>query len=315
MQLQTKIWILTLAVFAAVAAVAAVIGFYLERKQRVQKRLWKEAPAASAPGAPVQASTVTGALTGWIDEDFAAGLIDPNKRSSLRVELVRAGFFAPEAVSIFMATKIVSTGGLAVLGFIGAGVMWPDSTFLVKALSVAALAYLGYLLPDIVIARIRKRVETAYRIAFPDLLDLLIVCTDAGLSINAALDRVSMEFQDAYRPLGVNMSIALSEIRSGRSFPDALEKLSDRLGIDEAQSFTTLIKQSIELGADIGDAMRVFANEMRSRRLLRAEEYANTLPVKMLLPLGLFIFPVLMMMVMGPAVIKIMAMFRDLNGG
>ena len=69
---------------------------------------------------------------------------------------------------------------------------------------------------------------------------------------------------------------------------------------------------AVELGADIGDAMRVFANEMRSKRLLRAEEYANTLPVKMLLPLGLFIFPVLMMMIMGPAVIKVMAMFRGM---
>jgi tight adherence protein C len=314
MQLQTKIWILSLSVFVAVAAVAALVGFYLERKQRVKKRLWKEAPAAAATGAPVQSSNVAGALTEWIDEDFV-GLIDPNKRSTLRMELVRAAFFAPEAVAIFMASKILTTVLMAVLGFVAIGVMWPDTGVLFKALILVVLAYLGYLLPDIIVARRRKRVETAYRIAFPDFLDLLIVCTDAGLSINAALDRVSTEFHDAYPPLGVNLSIALSEIRSGRSFPDALEKLSDRLGIEEAQSFTTLIKQSIELGADIGDAMRVFANEMRSKRLLRAEEYANTLPVKMLLPLGLFIFPVLMMMVMGPAVIKVMAMFRDMHGG
>lgn len=314
MQLQTKIWILTLSVFLAVAAVAALLGFYLERKQKVQKRLWKEAPTSAVAGAPGQAGGVAGALTGWIDEDFL-GLVDPNKRSSLRIELVRAAFFSPEAVVAFMASKLIVTVVMAVLGFLAVGVFWPQSELLFKAVVLIALAYLGYLLPDIIVARRRKAVETAYRIAFPDFLDLLIVCTDAGLSINAALDRVASEFHESYPPLGVNLSIALSEIRSGRSFPDALEKLSDRLGIEEAQSFTTLIKQSIELGADIGDAMRVFANEMRSKRLLRAEEYANTLPVKMLLPLGLFIFPVLMMMVMGPAVIKVMAMFRNMHGG
>lgn len=314
MQLQTKIWVLTLFVFLAVAAVAAVGGFYLERRQRVQKRLWKEAPSPVVVGAPVPSSNVAGALSGWIEEDFA-GLINPNKRSALRVDLVRAAYFAPEAVGIFVAAKLFMAAVLAVLGFIAIGYSWPDMPFLTKALAIVVSAYLGYLAPDIFIARRRRQVEANYRIAFPDFLDLLIVCTDAGLSINAALDRVSAEFYEAYRPLGINLSIALSEIRSGRSFPDALEKLSDRLGIDEAQSFTTLIKQSIELGADIGDAMRVFANEMRSKRLLRAEEYANTLPVKMLLPLGLFIFPVLMMMIMGPAVIKVMAMFRGIQGG
>jgi tight adherence protein C len=314
MQLQTKIWVLTLFVFLAAAAVAAIVGFYLERRQRVQKRLWKEAPSPVVVGAPIPTSNVAGALSGWIEEDFA-GLINPNKRSSLRVDLIRAAYFAPEAVGVFVAAKLFMVVVMSVLGFIALGYFWPDMPLLTKALAVVVSAYLGYLIPDIYIARRRRQVEANYRIAFPDFLDLLIVCTDAGLAINAALDRVSEEFYEAYRPLGVNLSIALSEIRSGRSFPDALEKLSDRLGIDEAQSFTTLIKQSIELGADIGDAMRVFANEMRSKRLLRAEEYANTLPVKMLLPLGLFIFPVLMMMIMGPAVIKVMAMFRGIQGG
>lgn len=314
MQVQIKIWVLTLSVFLAVAAIAALAGFYLERKQRVQKRLWKEASAPAVVGAPLPTSHVVGALTGWIDEDFA-GLVNPNKRASLRVQLVRAAFFSPEAVTIFVAAKLLLAVFLAAVGFIAIGYYWPELPFFGKGSGLVTLAYLGYLAPDIVVARRRKNVAANYRIAFPDFLDLLIVCTDAGLAINAALDRVSAEFHEAYRPLGVNLSIALSEIRSGRSFPDALEKLSDRLGIDETQSFTTLIKQSIELGADIGDAMRVFANEMRSKRLLRAEEYANTLPVKMLLPLGLFIFPVLMMMIMGPAVIKVLAMFRSMQGG
>lgn len=314
MQLQTKIWILTLSVFLAAAALAALAGFYLERRQRVQKRLWKEASASVVAGAPVPASNIAGALTGWIDEDFA-GFINPAKRSSIRTDLVRAAFFSPEAVTIFVAAKLFLSVVLAVLGFLAIDHYRPGLPLFARGLGVVALAYLGYLAPDIFIARRQKTVEANYRIAFPDFLDLLIVCTDAGLAINAALDRVSSEFYETYRPLGVNLSIALSEIRSGRSFPEALEKLSDRLGVDEAQSFTTLIKQSIELGADIGDAMRVFANEMRSKRLLRAEEYANTLPVKMLLPLGFFIFPVLMMMIMGPAVIKVLAMFRGMQGG
>ena len=108
------------------------------------------------------------------------------------------------------------------------------------------------------------------------------------------MDRISGEITQQNRYLGTNLQIMGAETRAGRSTIDALASLADRLGLDEARSLAAMLRQSIELGTDVGDALRVFSDEMRDRRLLRAEERANQLPVKMVAPLGLFIFPVIL---------------------
>ena len=97
-----------------------------------------------------------------------------------------------------------------------------------------------------------------------------------------------------------------AEMRAGRSTVEALESLADRLGLDEARSLVLVLRQSVELGSDIGEALHVFSDEMRSKRLLRAEEAANKLPVKMTLPMGLFIFPVILLVVLLPIGIRLM---------
>jgi tight adherence protein C len=146
----------------------------------------------------------------------------------------------------------------------------------------------------------------SYRLAFPDLLDLMVVCIDAGLSLEAALDRISPQMMDQNRALGTNLMLLGAEVHAGRSTIEALDSLADRLGLDEARSFTALLRQSIELGTDLGNALRVFSDEMRDRRLFRAEERANQLPVKMVGPLGLFIFPVILMTVLLPVILRLM---------
>jgi tight adherence protein C len=148
-----------------------------------------------------------------------------------------------------------------------------------------------------------------YRQLFPDLLDLMVVCVDAGLSLEAALERISLEMMKQSRALGMNLVLLGAELRAGRSMSEALAALAERLGLDEARSFAAMLRQSIELGTDIAVALRVFSDEMRDRRLLRAEERANQLPVKMTVPLGVFIFPVILMVIMFPLLVQIMAAF------
>src|SRR5438046_3527886 len=101
-----------------------------------------------------------------------------------------------------------------------------------------------------------------------------------------------------------------SEMRAGRTLSDALESFAERLGLDEARSFVSMLRQSIELGTDVGTALRVYSDEMRDRRLMRAEERANQLPVKMVLPLGLFIFPVILATVMIPVILRLMSALK-----
>ena len=138
------------------------------------------------------------------------------------------------------------------------------------------------------------------------MLDLMVVCVDAGLSLEAALDRISGEIARQNRYLGTNLLIAGAEQRAGRSMVDALGSLADRMGLDEAHSLVAIMRQSIELGTDVGEALRVFSDEMRDRRLMRAEERANALPVKMVGPLGLFIFPVILGLILLPVILRLL---------
>ena len=169
---------------------------------------------------------------------------------------------------------------------------------------VALIAILG---PDAYIARRQTLRQQEYRLAFPDLIDMLVVCTDAGLSLDAAFARINPEVAKQSRALGINLTLLGAETRAGRSTADALGTFADRLNIDEVRAFVITLRQSLELGTDIGDALRVFSDEMRAKRLLRAEETANKLPVKMVLPLGGFIFPVILMLILLPVMLRLMA--------
>jgi tight adherence protein C len=150
--------------------------------------------------------------------------------------------------------------------------------------------------------------------AFPDLIDMLVVCTDAGLSLNGAFARIEPEVSKQSRALGMNLMFLGAETRAGRSIADALGTFADRLNLDEARAFVILLRQSVELGTDIGDALRVYSDEMRAKRLLRAEENANKLPVKMVVPLGGLIFPVIMVVIMLPVVLRLMAIAYQVAG-
>ena len=131
-----------------------------------------------------------------------------------------------------------------------------------------------------------------------------------GSGLEAALERISSEITRQNKALGTNLVLYGAETRAGRSTMDALDSLADRLGLEEARSFAGMLRQSIELGTDISEALRVFSDEMRDRRLLRAEEQANKLPVKMVAPLGACIFPVILMTVMLPVIVRLMSVMK-----
>jgi tight adherence protein C len=168
----------------------------------------------------------------------------------------------------------------------------------------------GFAGPDAYLTRRQRFLAGRYRQAFPDLLDLLVVCIDAGMTIEGAFGRVQAEIMKRCRELGKNIELMGAEMRAGRSTIEALDSLADRLNLDEAGSFVTMLRQSIELGSDTAEALRVFSDEMREKRLLRAEETANKLSVKMVIPLGLFIFPVVLLVIMLPVIIKLLAVLR-----
>ena len=152
--------------------------------------------------------------------------------------------------------------------------------------------------------RIAKN-KSEHRSGFPDFLDLMVVCADSGLSMEASLERVGRELGDTYPSLCANIHMTNLEIRAGKSMTDALEHFADRLGLDEARAFATLIQQSAELGSSITDALRVYSDDMRHKRLSRAEEKAYSLPAKLALPMMLCIFPTIFVIIMLPVAVRL----------
>ncbi len=164
---------------------------------------------------------------------------------------------------------------------------------------------LGYLAPSLYLDRRIAARRLEHQAGFPDFMDLLVVCADAGLSMEASLDRVGRELGMSYPSLAANIHMANLEIRAGRTMTEALEHLGDRLGLEEARSFATLIAQSDELGSSISDALRVYSDDMRHKRLSRAEEKAYSLPAKLAVPMMVCIFPVLFVVILCPVIVRV----------
>ncbi|TJV62746.1 MAG: type II secretion system F family protein, partial [Mesorhizobium sp.] len=164
-------------------------------------------------------------------------------------------------------------------------------------------------IPSILLDRFENGQKQIYRRGFPDFMDMMITCADAGMSLEAAVERVSQELAGTHKWLGIQLSIMTLQLRAGKPLREALRELSDRVGLDEARALAVLFRQSEELGTSLTDALRVYSEEMRSQRILSAEERANALPVKMMIPLGLCIFPVVMMVIMLPVIIRMKGVF------
>jgi len=220
----------------------------------------------------------------------------------LRQRLVQAGIFDARAVGFFFLTRGILAVGLGGVAFAVAplmaasGLLWP---------LVGIGGLIGYLAPSMVLDRIVARRRQEYRSGFPDMMDLLVVCADAGLGMSAAFERVGRELGDSYPNLSANIHMANLEVRAGRNMSEALEHFGDRLGLAEARSFATLIQQSDELGSSITDALRVYSEDMRHRRLSTAEEKAYALPSKLAIPLMVCVFPVLFVVILLPVFVRI----------
>jgi tight adherence protein C len=220
----------------------------------------------------------------------------------LRRRLMSAGYYDPKAVAYFFLCRTVLAIVLSMLVFFFAPTV-PGSPVLWMFMGVGGVA--GYLGPSLYIDNRIKARQDEHQQGFPDFLDLLVVCADAGLSMEASLDRVGRELGASYPSLTANIHMANLEIRAGRTMSEALEHLGDRLGLEEARSFATLIQQSEELGSSITEALRVYSDDMRHKRLSRAEEKAYSLPAKLSVPMMLCIFPTIFVVILLPVVVRL----------
>jgi tight adherence protein C len=243
-------------------------------------------------------------------------LVDETNRSLMQRRLLQAGFMGPGVVRNYFAIRFFLTLGLPI-GFLLLAPLFGASLSNQKVVFAAlGLCVAGLYLPTLWLSRRIANRQRAIAEGFPDALDMMVVCVEAGLGLDAAFNRVGAELTRAHPALATHLALVSLELRAGKSRADALRNLADRIGLDEINSFVTLMIQSDSLGTSIGQTLTVHADEMRNKRVMRAEEAAHKLPVKLTIPLVVFILPCLITVIMLPGIIGIIRkLLPALSGG
>lgn len=231
---------------------------------------------------------------------------DDHELTELRAKLMGAGYRDQNAVTYFWGVKLLLLGGAPLLFILAPDPPWYAAlSTLHQVFVIVVIAALGFYLPNVwLTGRIQQRQASIIE-GFPDALDLLVVCVEAGLGLDAAIRRVGEEIQLTHPILSDELQYLSLQLRSGLTRQNALRQLGQRINIEEVRSLVALLIQTDRFGTSVAQALRVHSDSMRKKRFHRAEEIAAKLPAKMMLPLIVFIFPVLFIVILGPAGIQV----------
>lgn len=300
-----------------VATVLLIVGMFVYlRRSEASRRL--DTVIASPLAAPQPA-----APSPWIEtvERIARPLAklslpdDEWKESELRRRFVHAGLRHPAAPSVFFGVKTVLCFGLPLaFWFARIAFGWQMETTNVIFVGALLLAF-GYYAPNFALNRmIRERQREIFE-SFPDALDLLTICVEAGLGLDAALTRVATEIRLESPTLADELELVTLEMRAGAGKERALRNLALRTGVEDVDTLVAMLIQSEKFGTSIGESLRIHSDMLRTKRQQRAEETAAKIAVKLVFPLVLCIFPSILIVVGGPAVISIGKTFATVFGG
>ncbi|MCW3797183.1 type II secretion system F family protein [Sphingomonas sp. BN140010] len=305
--------------FVAVVAVSFAGASALAAREVTRRRVAEAGVATGrfgAEGTSLRADTGESAWARLVEtiEKRGLSLVD-SKDESLRAKLVAAGFTAPYAPRLYTLIRLALVIGLPLLSF-GMLLLSGSSPGLVKLYFMLVIsAAFGLYMPALFVQAKAERRREALVHAFPDALDLLLVCVEGGLGLEAAFARVGMELTHAHPLLAEQFGEVVLELRAGRSREDALRRMADRAGVDEIRAFATLLIQSTKLGSSIGQTLRTYAAEMREKRRMRAEEKAHRLPVLLSVPLVACMLPTMIGVLMLPAAIRVVRSLVPALGG
>jgi tight adherence protein C len=229
-------------------------------------------------------------------------------QSELKLKLIRAGYRSRDAVAIYLFAKLAMAlgGGGFFFFLVFAGGTYKDKPT-IAILSVVGIMLFGWLLPNILVVNQAVKRKTELRKGMPDALDLMVICAEAGLSLDASVDRVSKEIGQSYPILGEEFALTSVELGLLPERTKALQNLGDRVDLQSVVSLVNTLIQTERYGTPLAQALRVLAGEMRDERMMKAEEKAARLPAVMTVPMILFILPTLFIIIIGPAAIKVMA--------
>ncbi|MDI6813654.1 MAG: type II secretion system F family protein [Deltaproteobacteria bacterium] len=301
------LWVIWGTVFFAVFLLTFTVTALWGRRQRVKERMETQGPVSGASTTLLRPTETAHPVAGWFIDWFAKSgqyaMGDLKKVSELRRHLIIAGFRNPKAPAVYFGLKLISAFLLPLpilLFFIIKGKVTP--IYIMMAFSFSLL---GFILPTKLLDfRVNRRQERLDK-ALPDILDLFVICMEAGLALNATINRVADEVRNSYKEFSDELLITSTEVRTGIPWDEAFDNLARRTEVQSVKSMVALIIQSDRLGASIATALRNHSEFVRTQRILRAEEKAAKLPIKMIFPLLFCIFPAIIIVVVGPGIIHI----------
>lgn len=304
--------LIALLVFAVVALLVVAAGQFGQRRQirgRVARVVGKDLSSRRLPGRTESAARLAN-FESVIDGISKLSLPETGwQDSEVRLRFIRAGFRDPNAPRYFYAVKSFLTLILPAILMLGLSFFGKSLPLTTKFSYVVLCAAAGYYLPDMFVRnRIASRVQEM-RQALPDLIDLLVICTESGLGMDAAINRVARDSAGTSVTLAEEFHLTALEIRAGAGRTTALKNMALRTNLEDLNGFVSMLVQADKFGTSLADSLRIQSDLMRVKRMQRAEEMAAKVPVKMLMPLIFFIFPALMIVLIGPAFLQIGQVF------
>lgn len=247
--------------------------------------------------------------------DKLAPYLEPKDQKELgatRLKLIQAGYRGRSAVSTYHLARFVLGIGFLLTGVLSVFLRSDEPSLTTLMMSVLVPGAVGYFAPGYWVERRKQQRQEDVTNGFPDSLDLMLVCVEAGQSLDQAIMRVAREIRSGYPTLAEEFEVVSSEMRAGKDRVTVLRDMAERCGVNDISSFVTVLVQSASFGTSISDALRVYASEMRDKRVMRAEEKANVLPTKLTIGTMLFTVPPLLIILVGPSIYDI---YINLLGG
>lgn len=238
---------------------------------------------------------------------------DAEEMDEARREMIQAGYHSRNAVRDFHAAKLVlALGGLLIgLGYLMLFPPADDASMIKRLLPIGIPTFAGYYFPIYWVGKRRAERQSEIQRGFPDALDMLLICAEAGQSMDQSIARVAHELRFGYPALAEELETVAHETKAGKDRMIVLRELGERCGNPDIKSFATVLIQSATYGTSVADALRVYASEMRDKRVMLAEEKANVLPTKLTLGTMMFTVPPLLMILIGPSVYGVVTMLAE----
>ncbi len=287
-----------------IAVAAAAVALFLQMRERSRQEVVDRTLGVSA-NADVRRAIRRGLGAGE-ENSLRARMLKraPSvwaQNETVQQRLVKAGFDGPIAPLVYSMLRVGALVVLPLLAFL----LLPKTSFLKVLIGISAGGLFGLMLPPLILLRLEARRQEQIRRSLPDALDLLVVCVEAGISLDAAILRVARDLLIVHPELAGELLVVSRKMNAGMTREDALRGLWDRTGVDEVRALVASLLQSEKWGSSSARVLRVSSETLRRKRRQAAERKAATAPLKMIVPMAIFIFPALFVVILGPAVIQI----------